>query len=277
MSVKAIHLELVSDLTTECFMAALKRFIGRRGKPLNLFSDNARNFVGASTKLSELGQYLQNNSDIIAGRLAEDGITWHFIPSRSPNFGGLWEAGKKRIKFHLRRILGEAHLTYEGFLTVLVQIESILNSRPLCPLNSTPDQFNPLTPGHFLIGKPLTAIPEPSTQYVPENRLKHYERLQQITEHFWVRWHKEYLAELQSRIKWRQRSQNFLKVGMLVLVKEDNSPVMKWHMGRILQLHPGDDNVTRVVTLRMNGASVKRSVQKICLFPFERDSSEPSK
>lgn len=270
MSVKAIHLELVPDLTTECFLAALKRFIGRRGKPSNIYSDNAKNFVGANAQLRELGQLLEKQHHIITKRLAEDNIQWHFIPSRAPNFGGIWEAGIKRVKFHLKRILGEAHLTYEEFLTVLIQIESILNSRPLCPLNSTPDQLNPLTPAHFLIGRALSAIPEPSKLHIPQNRLKQYQRLQQLTEHFWVRWHREYLSELQCRVKWREKSQNFLKVGTLVLVKEDSSPVMRWHMGRIVDLHPGEDKTIRVVTLKMNGSQVKRSVQKLCIFPFEK-------
>lgn len=237
------------------------------------YSDNAKNFVGASIQLRELGELLETQQHIITKRLAEDNIQWHFIPSRAPNFGGIWEAGIKRVKFHLKRILGEAHLTYEGLLTVLIQIESILNSRPLCPLNSTPDQFNSLTPAHFLIGKALTAIPEPSQLHIPENRLKQYKRLQQLTEHFWARWHKEYLSELQSRVKWRQKSQNFLKVGTLVLVKEDRSPVMRWHLGRIIELHPGEDKTVRVVTLKMNGSVVKRSVQKLCVFPFEKCSN----
>lgn len=78
------------------------------------------------------------------------------MPAKSPNFGGIWEAEIKSTKFHLKRVLGKAHLNFEEFNTVLVQIESILNSRTLCVLSNVPDQLNPLTRAHFLIGKTLT-------------------------------------------------------------------------------------------------------------------------
>ena len=90
------------------------------------------------------------------------GTTWHFVPPFAPHFGGLWEAGVKRFKHHLRRIVGNHTLTFEEFLTLLTRIESCLNSRPIAPLSNDPEDFSYLTPGHFLIGTPLTSIPEPS-------------------------------------------------------------------------------------------------------------------
>lgn len=107
-----------------------------------------------------------------------------FIPAQALNFGGIWEAGIKSAKFHLKRILGNSNLTHEGFSTVLIQIEAILNSRPLCPITCDAEQVNPLTPAHFLVGRTLTAIPQPTVMHVPENRLRYYQRLQQMFEHF---------------------------------------------------------------------------------------------
>lgn len=101
---KALHLEIVTDLTTEAFIATLKRFIARRGKPLHVFSDNGTNFAGANNELKRLIDFLTNNLDHIKRFGCNEGINWHFIPPRSPHFGGLWEAGVKSAKFHLKRV-----------------------------------------------------------------------------------------------------------------------------------------------------------------------------
>ncbi|XP_018368158.1 PREDICTED: uncharacterized protein LOC108764388, partial [Trachymyrmex cornetzi] len=100
-----------------------------------------------------------------------DGVTWKFDPPSAPNFGGKWEARVKSIKFHLRRVIGETLLTYEEMTTLLAQIEAILNSRPLTDLSDDSSDVSALTPGNFLVGSALTAVPEPSLKDLPENRL----------------------------------------------------------------------------------------------------------
>ncbi|GBO38517.1 hypothetical protein AVEN_86098-1 [Araneus ventricosus] len=93
--------------------------------------------------------------------IVSENIEWKFIPPKSPNFGGPWEAGVKSFKHHLKRVVGNAHLTLEKFLTIILEIESVRNSRPLTPLSTEFDNFETLSPGHFLIGRPLTSIVEP--------------------------------------------------------------------------------------------------------------------
>lgn len=260
---KAIHLELVGDLTSNNYLAALRRFVSRRGKPSNIYSDNGTSFVGA---YNELSKFLKSNCDKLAESAASEEINFHFIPAYSPHFGGLWEAGVKSTKFHLFRVLGYCNLTYEELNTVLVQIEAILNSRPLTPMSSSPEDLLPLTPGHFLIGRSLQSLPEQNHQNTPSCRLSRHQRIQQLRQHFWLRWSKEYISELQVRTKWRE-DRGSLKINSLVLLKDDHLPPLKWKLGRITALYPGSDGVARVADIKTSSGTARRSFSKICPLP----------
>lgn len=121
---KATHLELVSELSAQMFLNALKRFVARRGLCTHIYSDNATNFTGASNELN-INKIIQQDS--FQNYLRDQKIQWHFIPARAPNFGGLWEAAVKSVKHHLKRVLNNIHLTFEEFYTLLTQIEAVLN------------------------------------------------------------------------------------------------------------------------------------------------------
>ncbi|UYV72914.1 hypothetical protein LAZ67_10001150 [Cordylochernes scorpioides] len=178
---KAIYIELVTNLTTEAFLAALRRFISRRGRPAEINTDNATNFVGAYKDLRRLF-----NSNIHDFASSEE-IKWNFIPPSSPHFGGLWEAGIKYVKYHLRSIVGKTKLTFEELSAVLTQIEACLNSRPLCPLTDDPEDLTALTAGHFLIGMPLTAVPSQVGESGSSLKGK-WQLVEQIKTDFWKRW-----------------------------------------------------------------------------------------
>jgi hypothetical protein len=266
---KALHLELVGDLSSQSFLGALKRFISRRGHVANLYSDNGTNFVGARNELSELGEMLKSQKferDVI-DRLADRTVRWHFIPPHSPHHGGIWEAGIRSVKSHLKRVIGLTSLTYEEMHTVLTQIEACLNSRPLTPISNDPNDLIALSPSHFLIGDLLTAPVEHDVTPLPINRLSRWQYVEQLRQHFWKRWSVDYLTQLQPRRKWNQRLPN-IEVGELAVIKEDNSPPLQWRLARVVRLHPGKDGCVRVVTLKTSKGEVTRSINKVCVLPM---------
>lgn len=266
---RAIHLELVTDLSAEAFIAALKRFVARRGKCSDIYSDCGTNFVGAKRKLSEFEKLVKskNFNESVNNNLSDIGINWHFNVPGAPHMGGLWEAGIKSTKFHLKRVVGETKLTYEEFETFLTQIEACLNSRPLTNLSNDPNDLSVLTPGHFIIGRALTSIPEPNYLDYNVSYLNRWQIIQKMVQQFWKRWHNEYLCRLQQRPKWLLPTKN-LQLNDLCLIKEDNLPPTKWKMGRIVELHPGVDNLVRVVTIKTSDGMYKRNISKLCLLPI---------
>ncbi|GFX20950.1 integrase catalytic domain-containing protein [Trichonephila clavipes] len=241
--------------------------ISRRGKCAKLYSDNGKTFVGANKELKRFLKLIEDSDDNLAGFLSAEGIEWKFIPPRAPSFGGLWEASVKSIKYHLRRVVSGSNLTYEEFLTVCIQIEGILNSRPLCPLSSNSDDLNALTPAHFLIGRSMTSEVEPNLIELKENALKKWQRITRLVQLIWNKWQRCYLSELQQRNKWQFKKQN-VNVGDLVVLIEDNMPTFKWPLGRITEIYSGNDALIRVVKVKTQFGEYKRAISRVCLLPM---------
>ncbi|XP_059049990.1 uncharacterized protein LOC131844997 [Achroia grisella] len=232
---KAVHLELASDLTTETFLACLRRLISRRGLPTDIHCDNASTFKCAWNRLVELYtlQSSQSHQTKVNQFASQNGISFHFIPSYSPMWGGLWESTVKSTKFHLKRVLQKHVLTYEQLNTILTEIEAVLNSRPLLPLTSDPSDYCYLTPGHFIIGNSLTTYPEAN-----------------------------------NRPKWQNKTPN-VRTGSLVILKEDKIPCMSWPMARVINVLPGHDGNVRAVEVKTpTNKTHIRSIHKICVLPI---------
>ncbi|XP_062541377.1 uncharacterized protein LOC134209407 [Armigeres subalbatus] len=271
LATKAVHMEVVADLSTQAFLSAFKRFVAVRGKPQVVMCDNATNFVGANRELEELRlQFLDQQFQHTVVRTAEDeGIQFDFIPARSPNFGGLWEAAVKSFKCHFRKVVGNQQLSYDELHTIVQQVAAILNSRPLTPLTN---DYAALTPGHFLVGRPLTAIPERDLQEIPENRLSAWQQSQDFVQKLWRKWKTQYLSDLHNRTKWTKKRNN-IKIDTMVLVKEDNLPPLKWKLGRVAEIYTGADGNVRVVDVRTKDGMFKRAISKICVLPIKDNAS----
>lgn len=267
LAVRAVHIELVTDLTSEGFIATLNRFIARRGKPSTIYSDNGTNFVGAC---NEIAKFLKGQCNNIISYSAGNEINFKFSPAYSPHFNGLAEGSVKSIKKHLNHVLSMAHLDYEEMYTVLVQIEAILNSRPLIPISSDPSDLIPLTPAHFLIGRTLTMLPAPQVDQAPLHSLSRYKRIQLLKTHFWNRYYKEYVSELQIRNKWRtDRGQP--QPGEMVLIKDERLPPNRWLLGRITTVFPGTDGVNRVADVKTTSGTLRRAWNRLCPLPTRLD------
>jgi len=142
-STKAVHMELVGDLSTPAFINALNRFFDRRGISITIYTDNATNFVGANRKMKEWSDlfHSEQNKKKVHDALTDLGVQWRLIPPRSPHFGGLWEAAVKSMKHLLQKTVGNAHLRFEELSTVLTRAEACLNSRLLCHPTQTTRPF----------------------------------------------------------------------------------------------------------------------------------------
>jgi Family of unknown function (DUF5641) len=242
MVTRAIHLELVTGLTSEAFLAASRRFTSRRGHCKHVYSDNGTNFVGAQKILTQ--EYEQAVKDAIryAGEaLIETGTRWHFIPPRTPHFGGLWEAAVKSVKKHLRKELADKLLSYEEFSTLICRIEACLNSRPLSALTSDPNDLEALTPGHFLIGRVITAPPVPAANIIPHKR---WDLLKDMSNKIWNRCQTDYLGNLVIRGKWNVQKSN-LKVGELIMVRDKTLSPLIWPLGQRHGSHSQPDLKTQ--------------------------------
>ena len=274
LSVKAVHLEAVTDLTTEAFLATLRRFVSRRGKPSLIMSDHGSNFLGAARELKELFEFLssQKAQGTISDFCSTQCIDWQFIPEHAPHFGGIWEAAVKSLKNHLRRVTANVKLTFEELTTLLTQIEACLNSRPLVSLPFTDDGAEALTPGHFLIGRPIESLPDHVQSYRPLPLLRRWHLCQNLVRHFWSRWSSEYLATLRRFAKWNHPSRN-AQEGDVVVLQEDGLVPAKWPIGRIVHVCRGKDDLVRVVCVKTKTGIYKRPVTKVApLLPVEHST-----
>ena len=281
LTYKALHLEVVSDLSSPSFAAALHRFVSRRGCPTHMYSDNGSNFVGTKNELHRLYQYLHQNKTLeeIGQFLSNHNeITWHFNPPWTPHMGGLWEAAVKSMKRHMKRVIGPHILTHEEMETVLCQIEACLNSRPLLPDTSHPqDGLQTLTAGHFLLFKQPSMFPVDPELPARIDLLKKWELCQAMVKHFWKRWSVEYLNHLQARTKW-QTTKTSLQKGDVVLVKPKNRYfVGQWPLGLVTQTFPGSDECTRVVQIKTAGKETRRAATGLALlFRPESPAASPA-
>ena len=262
MSIRACHLELVDDLSTDHFIMALKRFIARRGRPQRMFSDNGTNFVGANNELRKCLKQL--DEERVQNFCSPKEIEWNFRPPSAPHFGGAWERLVQCSKKTLEAILKDRVVPKQALRTALVEAEGILNSRPITHVSSDAGDIEALTPNHLLLLRANPSFEDANVSDREVNLTKLWRQSQALANFFWRRFSKEYLPSLSERKKWKEKKQN-LKVGDVVLVAEPNQPRGVWPLGRIVSSYPGKDGMVRAVTVRTQCGQYKRPITKLCL------------
>jgi len=276
---RATHLELVPDMTAQSFLRSFKRFTSRRGVPIQMVSDNGKTFVAAAQIIDRVLM-----SPEVQQHFAGMRVKWVFNLEKAPWWGGFFERLVQTMKRCLRKAIGKAKLTYDELLTVLTEVEAIINSRPLSYFSSE-DLEEPLTPSHLLTGHRTLGLPNAPVMvddnsdedFTVDQRDLHgrVTALKQAIAEFWDRWHNEYLLQL------RERYTHTDTVGVprppipgeVVLIHEDNQPRTLWRLGRVKDVIEGSDGQIRgaALTVVTNGkqSTLRRPIS--CLYPLEVD------
>ncbi|XP_058817784.1 uncharacterized protein LOC131681093 [Topomyia yanbarensis] len=262
LTIRAIHLEVAHSLNTESCIMCFRRFVGRRGAPLEVYSDNGTNFHGAEKVLR------QQIAVGLADTFTNTNTKWLFNPPSAPHMGGAWERMVRSVKNALKCIDTGKKLSDEGLLTLVSEAESIVNSRPLTylPLESVEQQA--LTPNHFLLGS-STGVKQPVANPIDHraalrgcwNQIRHQSDL------FWSRWLKEYLPTICRRTKWFNDTKS-IAVGDLVIIA-DGGKRNSWVRGRVIEIQPGADGRIRRASLQTSAGIMKRPVSKLAILDVD--------
>jgi hypothetical protein len=261
---RSVHLELVPDLSTDSFIRSFRRFTSRRGQCSVIYSDNAKTYKSAEKGVVQCYEIL--NSAPFKEYLAEKSIKWKYICPLSPWWGGFWERLMKTIKLPLKKVLGRSFLSYDELATVLTEVEAMVNSRPLLPVNDDPENINYLTPANFLIGRPtinLPVRPLKHTEVNPNATRKELNKMLQYQEaklsKIWKMWREEYLRSL--GVGANRKEKLPIREGDLVMVASGQQPRCTWKVGRVEQLLEGRDEKVRSAIVRTEGKLRTRPIQ----------------
>lgn len=276
---RAVHLELVLDLTTDAFLRAFRRFVSRRGMCSTIYSDNAKTFKKASRLLKEYQEIM--NGRKFREYLLDHKIQWKFIVERAPWWGGFYERLMTTIKQPLKKLLGRSSLTIDEMSTVLTEVEAMVNSRPLTFISDDPDEASYLTPSSFLIGRLTTCVPvrpckgkEPTTKLTRKELNKMLVNQNKYLNQCWKMWNEEYVRNL-GTVPTKQHESNKLTVGELVMVTDNQNPRCKWTVGIVDKVQEGRDGKIRRCWIKTGNVTKPRPVQHVSR--LEMDSMEDFK
>ena len=272
-STRAVHLELVENLTVEAFIRAFRRFCARRGLPATIISDNAKTFKSASKEVKKLLR-----SPRLKEYLTLKGVKWKFIVELAPFQGGYWERLVRSTKRCLVKVVGRALLKFDELSTILVEIESVINSRPLTYVYDDTEGISyPLTPSHLVNGRNLDRLPNDAHfeilhTYESLSKCARYHR--RLLSQFATSWKKEYLVGLLEAYKPKANSSEpLIKINDIVLLRSEYEKRSFWKLCRVVELLKGQDGTVRSVRLQVPGGKkvFNRSIKH--LIPLEIEST----
>ncbi|XP_052405908.1 uncharacterized protein LOC127951863 [Carassius gibelio] len=268
LTTRAVHLDLIHGMDADSFLMSLRRFIARRGTPAELYSDQGTNFRGGEKELSEC---FRSMSSDLRQLLAKQKIDFHFNPPAAPHFGGTWEREIKSVKAALYTVIGVQPISEEVLYTVLLEVEAILNSKPLGYTSSDVVDLDAITPNVLLMGRPDGALPQvvyPKSEGLSRRRWRH---CQVIADHFWARFIRSYLPTLQHRQKWHGAPED-LTVGSVVLLIDPQFPRALWPIGRVVAVHCSADGHVRSADIQVKDKVYTRPVARLITLPTIPDT-----
>ena len=263
---RAVHLELVNDLTTSRFLLALDRFIGRRGLCRVIYSDNARTFKRAAREIADRWKGIDAD---LAREMGQRGINWKFIVEGAPWWGGWWERLVGSVKSLLKKVLGRASLSADELDTLLIRVEAVLNSRPITFVYDDHKEPQPLCPSDFLIGRRLMSLPPLSAGQIKvtasnqSNLIERFLLRERLMAEFKQRWTAEYLQERSQHFR-RLVDRRGIRLGEIVIIRDETVKRQNWRMGVVVELFRGRDDKIRAVRVKTAFGDFKRPVQKLC-------------
>ncbi|XP_073835298.1 uncharacterized protein isoform X2 [Musca autumnalis] len=273
LTVRAIHLEIAADLSSDACLLCIRNFINRRGAPLVIRSDNGTNFVGIEKELNGEKGFIDNN--VMTSSLSALGIQWKFNTPANPSEGGAWERLVQSVKKSLNAMLREHSPRFETLQSFLIEAENMINSRPLTHLAVSPEDPDPLTPNHFLLGcANSTQTPAPFEPRLMSLR-KQWRIVKNLRNGMWHQWVREYLPDLTRRTKWCLPTHP-LNVGTLVFICDADLPRSQWKRGRIVELFHGKDGVARSAKVNTSSGIYRRPISKLAVLDVDEDSGEAS-
>ena len=273
--VRAVHIEVSQSLDTDSFLNSFRRFVARRGAPEQMRSDNGGNFVSGE---SELRHAINNwNQEKIVDFLLQRNVQWIFNPPAGSHYGGAWERCIRTVRKVLNALVREQVLDDEGLATLMCEVESIVNSRPLTKVSDDARDLQPLTPNHLLLLRPGPSLPPGTFTREDLYSRRRWRQVQYLSDVFWRRWMKEYLPGLQERQRWSRPMRNF-QVGDVVLLADEKTPRGLWPLARILDVKRNKkDGLVRSVTLKTKSSVLQRPIDKIVLLEAAAEVPEETK
>ena len=264
LTVRAIHLELVVDLSAAAFLNAYSSFISLRGPPRFVYSDNGTNLRAGERELREGLERVMQDPAIGFG-MKEKGISWRWNPPGAPHMGGAWERLVRSVKTALVAAIGDQPVKEDVLRTALASIASLINGRPLTELRWDPRDPRPLTPNHFLLGRECRNI-QPDVFEEPVGQLdrNRWVAAQQLTGLLWKWWLRVFLPGLMERQKWTTDSRA-LEVGDMVLVMDMQAPRGSWPTGEVVGVFEGKDKRVRSVDVKIGEKVFHRPAVKLVL------------
>ncbi|XP_028395694.1 uncharacterized protein LOC114519723 [Dendronephthya gigantea] len=263
LAIRAVHVEVAHSLDTASFINALRRFIARRGTPKEMRSDNGGNFIGGEKELREA--ISEWNQTQVHEFLLQRDIKWTFNPPASSHFGGVWERCIRTVRKVLNALLKEQVLDDEGLATLMCEVESVINGRPITKLSDDPRDLSPLTPNHLLLLRSGPVVPPGSFVKNDKYGQRRWRQVQYLADIFWRRWTREYLPMLQERQVWNKTWQN-IAVDDVVLVVDEKTPRGSWPLGRVLEVHSNrKDGLVRSLKVKTGTTVLTRAICKIVL------------